>query len=137
MSNPFSKEDAIKLGNRLNIDWEKIKLSEFHDGLAVELEHGKISPKTNVTNDDPLMTAKIALAHLNEIPNYYTLLDKMEKIGKKSMKKSNIRQKAGAMLRKGFKKGFKKFGDEAKNELWKEAEEGKDRHEAEKKSLKP
>jgi hypothetical protein len=79
------------------------------------------------------MTAKIALAHLNEIPNYYTLLDKMEKVGKKSMKKSNLRQRAGKMLRKGFKKA----GNEAKDELFKEAEEGKNRHEAEKKALKP
>lgn len=133
MSNPFSKDEAIKLGNRLNINWEKIKLSEFHAGLAVELEHGKISPKTNVTNDDPLMTAKIALAHLNEIPNYYTLLDKMEKVGKKAMKKSNLRQRAGKMLRKGFKK----FGNEAREEMFKETEEGKNRHEAEKKALKP
>lgn len=48
-------------------------------GLDVELEHGKISPSTNVTNDDPIMTGKIALAHLNEFPDYYTRLSKMEK----------------------------------------------------------
>jgi hypothetical protein len=48
-------------------------------GLDVELEHGKIDPQTNVTNDEPIMTGKIALAHLNEFPDYYTRLDKMEK----------------------------------------------------------
>ena len=47
-------------------------------GMDVELEHGKIDPNTNVTNDDPLTTAKIALAHLNEFPDYYTRLEKME-----------------------------------------------------------
>ena len=48
-------------------------------GLDVELEHGKVDPHTNVANDDPVMTGKIALAHLNEFPDYYTRLDKMEK----------------------------------------------------------
>lgn len=48
-------------------------------GLDVELKHGLIDPHTNVTNNDPLMTGKIALAHLNEFPDYYTRLDKMEK----------------------------------------------------------
>ncbi len=48
-------------------------------GLDVEREHGLISPDTNVTDDDPIMTAKIALAHLNEIPDYYTRLDLMER----------------------------------------------------------
>ena len=44
---------------------------EFLDGINIELEHGTVSPKTNVTNDNLIMTAKIALAHLNEFPNYY------------------------------------------------------------------
>jgi hypothetical protein len=48
-------------------------------GLDVELEHGTRDPKTNVTNDNALMTGKIALAHLNEFPDYYTRLEKMEK----------------------------------------------------------
>ena len=48
-------------------------------GLEVELEHGKVDRHTNVTDDDPIMTGKIALAHLNELPDYYTRLDKMEK----------------------------------------------------------
>jgi hypothetical protein len=47
--------------------------------MDVELEHGTVDPNTNVTNDDPLMTGKIALAHLNEIKDYYTRLDKMER----------------------------------------------------------
>ena len=47
-------------------------------GMDVELEHGTVDPNTNVTNDDPLTTAKIALAHLNEFPDYYTRLEKME-----------------------------------------------------------
>lgn len=46
--------------------------------MDVELEHGRRDALTDVTNDDPLLTAKIALAHLNEIPDYYTRLKKME-----------------------------------------------------------
>jgi hypothetical protein len=48
-------------------------------GMDVELEHGSHDEETNVTNDDPLTTGKIALAHLKEFPDYYTRLDKMEK----------------------------------------------------------
>jgi len=51
----------------------------FHMGLNIELEHGKRNAFTNVTNDDEILTAKIALAHLNEFPDYYTRLNKLEK----------------------------------------------------------
>jgi hypothetical protein len=54
-------------------------------GLEVELEHGKRDPPTNVTNDDPVLTGKIALAHLNEYPDYYTRLAKMEKEAEEAM----------------------------------------------------
>jgi hypothetical protein len=46
--------------------------------VDVELEHGLRDPTTNVTDDDPLVTGKIALAHLNEFADYYTRLDQME-----------------------------------------------------------
>jgi len=55
-------------------------------GMDVELEHGTVDSNTNVTNDDPLITGKIALAHLNELPDYYTRLDKMEKEGEAALK---------------------------------------------------
>ena len=55
--------------------------------MDVELEHGLIDPQTNVTNDDPLMTGKIALAHLNESPDYYTRLKKMEEEAEKYWEK--------------------------------------------------
>jgi len=51
--------------------------------MDVELEHGLVDAKTNVTNDDPLITGKVALAHLNEFPDYYTRLEEMEKEGEK------------------------------------------------------
>ena len=77
--NHFSAEEANKIGNTLGIKWDKFDIEQFRKGMDVELEHGTIDPTTNVTNDDPLTTGKIALAHLNEFPDYYTRLDKMEK----------------------------------------------------------
>ena len=47
--------------------------------MNVELEHGRRDPRTNVTDDDPVVTAKIALAHLNEFPDYYSRLEQMER----------------------------------------------------------
>ena len=67
----FNIEDAIYASEVLNIIFDKYTIEEFLDGLNVELEHGKINNITNVTDDDLIKTAKIALAHLNEFPNYY------------------------------------------------------------------
>ncbi|HEX9380836.1 MAG TPA: DUF5661 family protein, partial [Gaiellaceae bacterium] len=47
-----------------------------------ELEHGLHDLLTNVTGDDPVVTGKIALAHLNEFPDYYTRLERMEEEAK-------------------------------------------------------
>jgi hypothetical protein len=74
----FSLDKAKQIGDMLGIDWNKFEVEQFRMGLEVELEHGIIDPKTNVTNDDPLLTGKIASAHLNEFPDYYTRLAKME-----------------------------------------------------------
>ena len=75
----FTAEEAKQIGEALGIDWSQFDIEQYRMGLDVELEHGLIDPHTNVTNDDPIMTGKIALAHLNEFPDYYTRLDKMEK----------------------------------------------------------
>ncbi len=75
----FSAEEARKVGEALGIDWTKFNVEQFRMGMDVELEHGLVDPNTNVTNDDPLMTGKIALAHLNEFSDYYTRLYKLEK----------------------------------------------------------
>lgn len=74
----FSADEAKSIGEQLDIDWSKFDVDQFRRGMDVELEHGYIDPHTNVTNDDPLTTGKIALAHLNEIPDYYDHLEKME-----------------------------------------------------------
>lgn len=67
----FNISDAKYVADLLNVSFEQFTIDEFLDGINVELEHGKINPLTNVTNDDIVMTAKIALAHLKEFPNYY------------------------------------------------------------------
>lgn len=67
----FNLKDAIYAANKLDIKFDKYTPEEFLTDINIELEHGKINPSTNVTNDDLITTAKIALAHLNEFPNYY------------------------------------------------------------------
>ncbi len=75
----FTAEEAKKIGEELGIDWSKFDVEQFRMGMDVELEHGTRDPHTNVTNDDPLTTGKIALAHLKEFSDYYTRLEAMEK----------------------------------------------------------
>ncbi len=79
MKKTFTLEEAKIVGNQIDANWVRYNPEQFRIGLEVELEHGIISPATNVTNDDLLITGKIALAHLNEFPDYYERLEKMEK----------------------------------------------------------
>lgn len=80
MKRTYSLDEARGIAESLEIDFAKSEfdLEQFRAGLDVEAEHGQVDPETNVTNDDPLTTGKIALAHLNEIPDYYTRLKEME-----------------------------------------------------------
>lgn len=64
-------QDITMVAQLLGISFDKFTLNDLITGINIELEHGTISPKTNVTNDDLILTTKIALAHLNEFPNYY------------------------------------------------------------------
>jgi len=75
----FTTEEAKRVGETLDIDWSKFDVEQFRMGMDVELEHGLRDPNTNVSNDDPTITGKIALAHLNEFSDYYTRLAEMEK----------------------------------------------------------
>jgi hypothetical protein len=80
----FTAEEAQEIGDALGIDWSDYDVEQFKMGLDIELEHGRRNQLTNLTNDDPMMTGKIALAHLNESVDYYTLLTEMEKQGTKN-----------------------------------------------------
>ena len=76
----FTLDEARDAAERIGVDWGSapFDLEQFRTGMDVELEHGTRDPATNITNDDATMTAKIARAHLNEFPDYYTRLGKME-----------------------------------------------------------
>jgi len=76
----FSADQARRIGEQLGIDWScsPFDVEQFRIGLDEELEHGRRDPATDVTGDDPIVTGKIALAHLNDIPDYYTRLALME-----------------------------------------------------------
>lgn len=67
----FNINDANYAASVLGVKFDKYSIVEFLDGINIELEHGLVDYKTNVTNDNLITTAKIALAHLNEYPNYY------------------------------------------------------------------
>jgi len=74
----FSLTEAKQIGDALGIRWDTCDFEEFVLGLSIELEHGRRDPETDVTHDRPLLTGKIAWAHLKEIPDYYTRLAVME-----------------------------------------------------------
>lgn len=67
----YTINDAIYAANYLGISFDKFNINDFLEGINIELEHGLINPETNITNNNLILTAKIALAHLNELPNYY------------------------------------------------------------------
>jgi hypothetical protein len=76
----FTEDKAREIGERIGIDWSSapFDVEQFRMGMDVELEHGSHDPATDVTGDDAVTTGKIALAHLNEFPDYYTRLARME-----------------------------------------------------------
>jgi hypothetical protein len=76
----FSAEEARSVGEQIGIDWDSspFDVDQFRRGMDVELEHGLRDLGTNVTGDDAVTTGKIARAHLNEFPDYYSRLEQME-----------------------------------------------------------
>jgi hypothetical protein len=85
MPESFTTDEARRIGAQIGIDWSSapFDVDQFRAGMDVELEHGLHDPATNVTGDDPLVTGKIALAHLKEFPDYYTRLKRMEEEAKR------------------------------------------------------
>jgi hypothetical protein len=89
VTNPLGRRAPLKtakfVGEQIGIDWNTVRfdIEEFARGLVVEMEHGRTNTRTNVTDDDVFVTGKIAWAHLNEYPDYYTRLDTMERDAEK------------------------------------------------------
>jgi uncharacterized protein DUF5661 len=75
----ITSEEARRVGDEIGVDWSRFDLEQFRFGMNVELEHGSHDPQTDVTGDDPILTGKIALAHMKEFPDYYARLERMEK----------------------------------------------------------
>ena len=73
-----STEEARRVGDEIGVDWDRFGLAQFRAGMDVEYEHGSHDPQTDVTHDDPIVTGKIALAHMKEFPDYYERLERME-----------------------------------------------------------
>ncbi len=71
-------EEARRVGDEIGVDWSRFDLEQFRAGMDVEYEHGSHDPQTDVTHDDPIVTGKIALAHMKEFPDYYERLERME-----------------------------------------------------------
>jgi Protein of unknown function (DUF5661) len=80
----FTVDEARRIGEKIGIEWDSapFDVDQFRMGMDVELEHGLHDLSTNVTDSDPVVTGKIALAHLNEFPDYYTRLERMEEEAK-------------------------------------------------------
>ena len=77
----FTTQEAQTIATELKIDFAALgcDLEQFRMGLDVELEHGPRDPETDVSGNDPIITGKIALAHLTEFPDYYTRLAVLER----------------------------------------------------------
>ena len=73
-----TSEEVRRVGDDIGVDWSRFDLDQFRLGMDVEFEHGSRDPQTNVTDDDPIVTGKIALAHMKEFPDYYERLEQME-----------------------------------------------------------
>lgn len=67
----INNDEALWIAEKLGVNFDKFSFQDWVIGLNIELEHGKVNPTTNVTDDELEKTAKIALAHLNEFPDYY------------------------------------------------------------------
>jgi hypothetical protein len=71
-----SIDEARRIGDAIEVDWDRFDLDQFRKGLDVEYEHGGRDPETDVTHDDPILTGKIAFAHMKEFPDYYDRLER-------------------------------------------------------------
>lgn len=91
----YTEELIKRLSEKTGIDISKFDMNELVMGMNVELEHGSSNNKTDVTGDDPEATFKIVVAHMHEMPDYYTRLKKMEKKENISEYARRMRELAG------------------------------------------
>ena len=94
-------EDAKRVGDAIGVDWKRFDLEQFRAGMDVEYEHGAHDPQTDVTRDDPILTGKIALAHMKEFPDYYERLEQMEEEAKRDWATRNRNGSSSASTKTG------------------------------------
>jgi len=94
-----TSEEARRVGDVIGVDWRRFDLEQFRAGMDVEFEHGGRDPQTDVTHDDPILTGKIALAHMKEFPDYYERLGRMEEEAKRdwAARRASERSSPGAV----------------------------------------
>ena len=87
-----SEDEAVTILKIVNTKGMDIPLEAFRKGLEVELEHGTRFEDANVTNNHPVLTGKIVIAHLKETMDYYERIDVAEMEGDllKAIKSRNI-----------------------------------------------
>jgi hypothetical protein len=83
-------EEARRIGDIIGVNWQLYDIEQFRNGMDIELEHGSRDPQTDVTHDDPVLTGKIALAHMKEFPDYYARLERMEEEAKREWKRKGV-----------------------------------------------
>ena len=101
ISRSVNINQAYQIGDALNVNWQVIDINQFRRGLEVELEHGLVDNDTDVTHNDMLITGKIALAHLNELNDYYSRLEVIENIKFNTNDERGVSSKYNSSLLKG------------------------------------
>lgn len=104
-----SQNQAYEIGNSLNVNWDIVDINQFRRGLEVELEHGNIDNNTDVTHNDMLLTGKIALAHLNELGDYYSRLEVIENVKSSALNNLDEGKNSNTSLYTGIALGVGAF----------------------------
>jgi hypothetical protein len=88
-------EEAKRVGDAIGVDWSRFDLEQFRAGMDVEFEHGSHDPQTDVTHDDPILTGKIALAHMKEFPDYFLAAMDFQRVGRRRGSENKSNDRAG------------------------------------------
>jgi hypothetical protein len=105
----YTKKLINLLSKKIDMDISKYDIGEMTKGMPIELEHGSANPNTDVTGDDSIETLKIVLAHLNEIPDYYTRLEKMENDAKQGKSKDEGSNKNENIMKENMSNRYKEL----------------------------
>ena len=74
----ISSDEARRIGEALHLDWDRIDLEQFRQGLMGEVDQANMDPETGRTYDSVLLSGKLVVAHMQEFPDYFTRLEKLK-----------------------------------------------------------